>query len=110
MSSPISGTSQSKSISGLGTYVHTALTSTLYKVSISLSMVPPSGLTVTISQNATTIASASVSSALQQTLALNASIEATMGDALNVVLTSSSSNDTVPNHVKGVLTVSQGPE
>ncbi len=106
MSQPISGTSQSKSISGLGTFSHTAGASQPYLLSISCTVPDSSGLVLSIMQNSTTLATASVTSPSQHTLQLQAPCEATIGDVMAFVLSSSASADVVPNAIKGVCNVS----
>jgi len=95
-------------INQLDTYTHTAAASTMYTVSVAINEIPPSGITVLIKQNSSTIASLSAPAAAQSVMNLSAVINATASDALNVVIASSTPSDQGGNSFKGILTIRQG--
>lgn len=98
----------SKVVSALDTYVHTAGASTIYTINVYAQEVPPSGLQITIQQNSTVIAQSSIPAATQPEVQLRALINATIGDSLEVILSSSAVIDQRLNRVKAIIGISQG--
>jgi len=108
MATIISGISKSKVLSNLDTYNHTALTAGMYNVSISLSEQPPSGVSILIKQNSTTIASFSSPAATQGVINLQALLNCAINDVIGVVISSSSASDQTINSIKAILNIHQG--
>src|SRR6185312_13890856 len=94
-------------INQLDTYNHTAGASTVYTVSIAINEIPPSGITIAIKQNSSTIASLSAPAAAQGVMNLSAQINAVADDVLGVVIASSTASDQGGNSFKGILTIRQ---
>jgi len=108
MSTTITGIFQSKVISNLDTYNHTALTAGPYMVKVDVSELPPSGLTIAIKQNSTTIATSVAPTAAQGVVSLQAVIFCSVNDVIGVVLSSSQASDSAINSIKGILNIHPG--
>lgn len=108
MATIITRIDQSKVISNLDTYNHTTLAAGMYTVSIQVSEIPPSGVTLSIKQNSSTIASVSVPAAAQQLTQLRVVINCAISDVLGVVIASSTAREAGPNQIKGILNIHQG--
>lgn len=80
----------------------------IYYASVQLSEVPPSGLSVVVKQNASTVYTAAVLSPTQIAQQFKYSQNYSAGDVISVVLTSSTAIDTVANNVKATVAVGQG--
>lgn len=98
-----------KNISNLDTYVYTTVTSGMHVVTCTLSpLVLPSGITIAIKQNASTIATSAVPTAAQSVISLSRTINSTAGDTISFVIASSVASDTGPNAFKGIINVHVG--
>jgi hypothetical protein len=97
-----------KVINGLDTYNYTVINSGLHTVSLGINEIPPSGITITIKKNGSTIASTSAPAASQQVINLSALINCTASDVLGVVVASASAIDSGLNDFKGILNIRQG--
>ena len=98
--------SESNAISGLGTSQHTCVYSQLYKVECKSTIVPTSGLSIVINQNGSPIATSKAPTANDIYAFVSAAIEATAGDIITVVLSSSLIQDSVNlNNVKSIITI-----
>jgi hypothetical protein len=95
-------------IANLDTYAHTALQSSVYTASVSILEIPPSGITVTIKQNANVIASTSVPATSQQQVLLSAVMNVTASDVISIVVASSNAADAGLNVFKGILNIRVG--
>jgi len=108
MSQIISGISQSKVLSQLDTYNHTALLNSMYKVVVKASEIPPSGLIVTIQQNGSTKAVSTVADNIQGRIELQVVLNCAINDVIGVILSSASASDTGPNAIKAILAINPG--
>lgn len=98
-------TLRSNAIEGLGTHTLTATVAGPYKISCYTTMQYPSGVSITITHNSTTLIVAQPPVAPQQDfLFVETNIgDVLVGDTLNVILASSNPNDQAPNHVKSII-------
>lgn len=109
MSQIITGTSRTKVLNGLDTYVHTTAATSMYVIEIDVAIQPNSGLSVVLKQNSTTIATSAAPSADQKHVVLRAVANCTAGDTLSAVLTSSTAIDQQSNAgIKAILNIHQG--
>jgi len=101
--------SQSNIISQLGTWTHTTTQASLYSMSVQLLELPPSGISVLIQHNGSTIATASAPAASQQLINLQAlNIFCAQGDTISTVLSSANPSDALPNIFKALISVGRG--
>lgn len=98
----------SKVISSLDTYLHTVNTAAMHVVSLEVSEIPPSGITITIKQGSTTVASTSAPGSTQQIVQLKTTINCAASDVISVIVASSTASDTGPNAFKGILNIHVG--
>jgi|SRR5665213_1404263 len=110
MATIITGIESTKVLSNLDTYNHTALSASMYTVSVKLSEVPPSGCTITIAQSGSTSnsVSTSVPAATQNHVELRTLLNCAVNDVISVTLASSSAIDQGPNAIKASLKISVG--
>lgn len=108
MAIAISGISKSKVLSNLNTYNHTALQTSMYTVSIRLTEIPPSGVSIVIKQNSSTIATSVAPSSTQNHIELRAQLNCTINDVIGVVLSSAVASDSLANTVKAILDINIG--
>lgn len=90
-------------INQLGTYVYTVNNTATHVARIRLNVVPTTGITVLIKQNASTIATFNSPTTGQQEIELSCNIAATATDTISFVLTSSSAIDNQINVLKGTV-------
>ncbi len=98
----------SKVVSNLDTYVYTTLTTALHVARLTINEIPPSGITITLKQNNTTIATTSAPNAAQQVVELMATLAITSGDTISFVVASGNAADARPNTFKGILNIHIG--
>lgn len=108
MATLITGIAQAKVLSNLDTYNHTALQTSMYKVAVTASEIPPSGLLITIKQNGSTKATAALPAAAQNHVELQTVLNCTANDVISVVLSSASAGDTQLNVVKATMAITVG--
>jgi hypothetical protein len=109
MATTITGIAQTKVISNLDTYNHTALLNSMYSVSIVVTEQPPSGVVLTIQQNGSTKATTSVApAAAQGVVSLQVVLNCLVNDVIGVIVSSAAASDTQLNTVKGILKISPG--
>lgn len=108
MAQTITGITQTKILTELDTYNHTALATSMYMVSCAVSEVPPSGITITIKQNGSTKATMAAPAAAQQLTQLQIVLNCVATDIITVVLASSTASDTGKNSFKAILNIHQG--
>ncbi len=92
--------------SNLDTYSYTIGSSATHHLAVKLTdVIPPSGVTITIQRNGTTIATAP-----QATTEMNVEITLalTAGDVMTFIIASSTFTDSNPNQIKGFINVYQG--
>ena len=83
MATTITNMISSKVISNLDTYNYTVQTAALHYVSLVINEIPPSGITITIKQNSTTLASTSAPNIAQQVIQLAATTNCAVNDVLS---------------------------
>lgn len=108
MATTITGIMQAKVISNLDTYNHTALQNGVYTVHVQMNEIPPSGLSVVIKQNSSTIVSSSAPAATQSVIDVQALINCAINDVIGIVITSSNAQEAAPNVIKGILKITPG--
>jgi hypothetical protein len=96
------------SVCQLDTYTLTTSTTAAHVCKVMVTEIPPSGITVTIKQNASTIASTSAPAASQGVINLSATMPITSGDTISVVLASSTASDQSPNSFKANINIHRG--
>lgn len=99
---------QVKVLNALDTYNHAALQNSMYMVAVSVSEVPPSGLSVLIQQNSVTKATAALPAASQNHVDLQVVLNCAINDVISVVLSSSSAIDKGLNSIKATLNIHPG--
>jgi len=104
----VTGIGQAKVLNALDTYNHTALTANMYTVSVDMSELPPSGLSVVIKQNGSTMATAALPADSQSNIKLQVVLNCAINDTIGVVLSSAQASDTGLNVVKGLLNIHVG--
>lgn len=93
---------------GLGTWTTTVPAQGAWKASIFLTEVPPTGVSVSILQNATTIISTGVLNPNVTEYNLDCIIAAAAGDTINIVVSSSATPDLSVPTIKSVMNVRAG--
>lgn len=108
MATTITGIMQTKILTNLDTYNHTAGLNSMYTVSLRLSEVPPSGITMTIQQNGSTKVSTSAPAAAQSHVELRTILNCAANDIISVILASSTTSDTGLNALSCLLDITPG--
>lgn len=108
MATTITGINQSKVISNLDTYNHTALTTNMYSVKCEISEIPASGVTIAIKQNSTTVVTSAVPAATQSHVVIATVLNCTANDVIGIVVSSAVANDARPNQIKGLINIHVG--
>lgn len=97
---------QGATVEGLGTTTFIVPTTGPYRVRVRSTMVPISGLIITINLNSTGEGTSPTISVTEQALSLEAKFQATAADTITVVLTSTGgNNDIIPNDVKSTIVI-----
>lgn len=101
---------QQSLISGLTSDVYQAEAAGVYSVYAYSTVVPPSGLVITISQTGSTSLSVTsqTTSPVESVVAVNGRFNCALGDLLTVAVTSSAAQDQPPNLIKTFCTLKQG--
>lgn len=108
MAQTITRIDQSKVISQLDTYNHTALQNSMYMVSVDMSEVPPSGISIVINQNGSPKATSTAPSATQSNIKLQVVLNCAASDVIGIAITSSNAIDKALNGIKGILSIHTG--
>lgn len=98
----------SQPICSLDTFRHVAAASSMYKVSVDISEVPPSGLSIVIQQNGSTKASSAAPSSSQIHVPLDVVLNCAANDNIDVIVTSSVAGEAGINLIKGSINIHQG--
>lgn len=97
---------QGATVEGLGTTTFIVPTTGPYRVRVRSTMVPISGLIITINLASTVEATTPAISVTAQALSLETKFQATAADVITVVLTSTGgNNDIIPNDVKSTVVI-----
>lgn len=91
---------------GLGQWSFTVATAGPYKLSCQSFMTPPSGLVITLAQNGTQLAVTPVTQPLQFTAFVQAWASCQPADVLTITLSSSNTNDLIPNNINSIMLIS----
>ena len=108
MATTIADLGSTKTLTNLDTYTYTIKTAGMHMVKVDLNELPPSGITITIKQNTTTLASLSAPAAAQGVMTLQAVGNFAVSDTVNVVIASSTATDQGPNKFKATLNIHLG--
>jgi hypothetical protein len=108
MSQTIVNINQAKILNQLDTYNHTALLTSMYKVAITLTEQPPSGMSIAIKQNGSTVVTSTAPSSTQGHVELQTILNCAASDTIGVVISSSNANDQGLNSIRGTLTINPG--
>lgn len=108
MAQTVTKISQSKVINQLDTYNHTALSSTVYTVSVRLDVIPTSGISVVIKNNSSTIITSTAPTTAENNVQVQAKINCAANDVIGVIFTSSTASDQGGNSFKAILDIRQG--
>jgi hypothetical protein len=93
---------------GLSTSQHKVITAGVYKLSAFTTVLPVSGITVTLSQSGSTTASiASTQTQLGESVTIEKSFNCAIGDMLMCQVTSSTPMDQPPNMIKTVISLNR---
>lgn len=91
---------------GLGMYAHSTAAASLYDVNVQMIVIPGNSVSIQILKNSTVLATSAAPSATQSHIELSANnINAALGDALNINITSPLASDSLPQAVKGTLQI-----
>lgn len=93
---------------GLDTMTYTVPSTGLYNVQVSLTEIPPTGLSVVINDNGSPIFTAPSITPTQLAQQFKFGFQATAGHAITVVLSSAAAIDAQLNSVKSTITIGQG--
>ena len=94
--------------SGIDTLNYTIAAAGLYYVQVQLTEVPPSGLSVLVKQNGSTVFTAPALSPTQIAQQFKVSLNCALNDVISVVIASSTAIDLQLNNVKSTVTIGQG--
>jgi hypothetical protein len=108
MAQTLHGITRSQVVTALDTYNYTAETSGLFLVRVAMSELPPTGLTVLIQRNSSTIATYNSQPSNEQRMFMEQHIQCVVGDILSVVLSSTSLPEEAPNAIKGQINIHAG--
>jgi hypothetical protein len=95
---------ESNGIAGLGTWTHTCGSTAIYSFKLSLFILPPSGMVVTLMQNSSTILTLPAPLTAQSHMEIDTLIDCTAGDILTLTLSSSVNTD---SKATGIVSVGQ---
>jgi hypothetical protein len=93
---------------GLGTLTYTVATTGLYNAQAQCTETPPSGLSIVVQQNGTTVYTAPTVTATQSALQFKTELNCSATDVITVVMSSSTAIDKQLNTVKTTVTIGQG--
>lgn len=90
------------------TYRHTALAADTYKVSVRMSMIPPSGIAITIAQNGSTKASINSPASAQSIEDLQIVLNCAINDNIDIVINSAVVAEQGINDFKATINIHRG--
>lgn len=96
---------QSNTVSGLGTFTYNIVSTGTHKVSVNISECPPSGISVVINNNGSSVATKTAPASSQQIISLLYTGAFTAADVVTIVLSSSSAIDALPLGVKTIINI-----
>jgi len=108
MATTITKVESSQVISNLDTYTYTVKQAAMHVARLTINEIPPSGLTITIKQNGSTVVSTSAPAAAQQVVDLSTTLNCAINDTISFVVASTTPSDTGPNAFKGILNIHIG--
>ena len=76
--------------------------------SVSINVPPPTGISVVIKQNGTTVATSTAATPAQNHIELLATLAINAGDVISFVISSSTVADSLPNVFKAILRLNRG--
>ena len=108
MATTINNLISSKIISNLDTYTYTVQNAAMHVASLGINELPPSGITITLQQNGSTVASTSAPNAAQQIVQLSRTLNCAVNDTISFIVASSTPTDQGPQAFKGILNIHIG--
>lgn len=108
MATTINNLISNKVISNLDTYNYTVLSAGMHVAGLAISEIPPSGITITIQLNGSTVASTSAPNLAQQIVQLKTTMNCAINDVISIIVASSSASDQGPQRLKGILDIHVG--
>jgi hypothetical protein len=93
---------------GLGSFTFTVAQAGIHNVKVQLTEVPPSGVVVTITQNAGNVFTSPVITPTQIAQQFKTELVCAVSDAIVVTLSSAAAIDAALNNVKATITLGQG--
>jgi hypothetical protein len=109
MSDYISRIDQSVTVDGAGTWTHLTKNTGMYFVGVELTEIPPSSISISITNNGTQIASFSSPAPAQSAINLQVIANVTaIGNPLAVTISSSNSQELQLNTIKSTITMRLG--
>ncbi len=104
----ISNRFSSTVVSNLDTYQLTVPDANIYKIACTATEIPPSGLQITVMQNSTQLLQTVVPASSQNHVEASVLANCAVNDVLQIILSSSSSADSLRNVIKAVIKFSPG--
>lgn len=98
----------SQPICSLDTFRHVALNNSMYKVSVDVSEIPPSGISIVIQQNGVTKASSAAPASSQIHVPLDVILNCAINDNIDVIISSSLPAEAGINLIKGSINIHRG--
>lgn len=108
MAQTITGINQTKVLNQLDTYNHTALSASMYMVSVSLDEIPTSGISIAIKQNGSTKITSVAPTTAQGNVKVQIVLNCAVNDVIGVTLSSAVAADSGKNVIKAILNIHQG--
>lgn len=99
---------QSFMLTGLDTLTYTVPATGLYSVAVQSTEVPPSGISIVVKQNGSTVYTAPTLSPTQSAIQFRQVFNFTAADAIQVILSSAAATDNAINNVKSNIIIQQG--
>ena|ERR1700744_6377087 len=99
---------QSAVVCNLDTYNYTVQTTAAHVCKVSLSVLPPSGISIAIQLNGSNKATFSAPAASQEACDLSVTMACSSSDVISVVLSSSTASDQGKNDLKGIINIHVG--
>lgn len=98
----------SKPVNNLDTYNYTVINAGMHLVAVTINEQPPSGITISLKLNGSTVVSTSAPNVQQQVINLSTTMNCSPNDVIGIVLASSTPSDQGPQSFKGLIRINQG--
>lgn len=105
MASVVLRAGESNIVPGLGTSTFTAVVAGAYLINVGTTVVPPSGLSIVVKQNTTTIFTAPAPTVHDKVVKVIVPAELAIGDVVSVILSSTNLQDAPLNNIKSTINI-----